>query len=118
MVVCLPGAVIAISQEFIPTDFPSPFSTAVTIIGGSYRTILTSASDATHIRTVRYVHPFRTVRVGQVTDMPPERLILTLLVEYMKCVTYELEVATPLYKNQKRDKPFCYGLSLGYNHHP
>ena len=64
----LPGAVIAISQEVIPTDFLSPFRAAVTIIGGSYRTILTSASDATHIRTVRYAHPFRTVRVGQVTD--------------------------------------------------
>ena len=50
--------------------------------------------------------------------MPPEQLILTLLVEYMKCVTYELEVTIPLYRNQKRDKPFCYGLSLGYNHHP
>ena len=68
MVARLPDAVIAISQEFIPTDFLSPFSAAVTIIGGSYRTILTSASDATHIRTVRYAHPFRTVRVGQVTD--------------------------------------------------
>ena len=64
----LPDAVIAISQEFIPTDFLSPFRAAVTIIGGSYRTILTSASDATHIRTVRYAHPFRTVRVGLVTD--------------------------------------------------
>lgn len=50
--------------------------------------------------------------------MPPERLILTLLVEYMKYVTYEIEVTIPLYRNQKRDKPFCYGLSLGYNHHP
>lgn len=68
MVARLPDAVIAISQEFIPTDFLSPFRAAVTIIGGSYRTILTSASDATHIRTARYVHPFRTVRVGQVTD--------------------------------------------------
>lgn len=68
MVARLPDAVIAISQEFIPTDFLSPFRAAVTIIGGSYRTILTSASDATHIRTVRYEHPFRTVRVDQVTD--------------------------------------------------
>lgn len=68
MVARLPDAVIAISQEVIPTDFLSPFSAAVTIIGSSYRTILTSASDATHIRTVRYAHPFRTVRVDQVTD--------------------------------------------------
>ena len=68
MVARLPGTVMVISQEVIPTDFLSPFSAAVTIIGGSYRTILTSASDATHIRTVRYAHPFRTVRVDQVTD--------------------------------------------------
>ena len=108
MVARLPDAVIAISQEFIPTDFLSPFRAAVTIIGGSYRTILTSASDATHIRTASAKSP----------TMPPELLILTLLVEYMKCVTYELEVTIPLYRNQKRDKPFCYGLSLGYNHHP
>lgn len=64
----LPGAVIAISQEVIPTDFLSPFRAAVTIIGGSYRTILTSASDVTHIRTIRYAHPFRTVRVDQITN--------------------------------------------------
>ena len=68
MVARLPGAVMPISLEVIPTDFLSPFRAAVTIIGGSYRTILISASDATHIRTVRYAHPFRTVRVGQVTD--------------------------------------------------
>ena len=37
MVARLPGAVIAISQEFIPTDFLSPFRAAVTIIGGSYQ---------------------------------------------------------------------------------
>lgn len=43
--------------------------------------------------------------------MPPERLILTLLVEYMKCVTYELEVATPLYRNQK-------GISLSVTAYP
>ena len=35
MVARLSGAVIAISQEFLPTDFLSPFSAAVTIIGGS-----------------------------------------------------------------------------------
>ena len=68
MVARLPGAVMVISQEVIPTDFLSPLSAAVTITGGSYRTILTSASDVTHIRTVRYVHPFRTVRVSQPTD--------------------------------------------------
>ena len=37
MVARLSGAVIAISQEVIPTDFLSPFSAAVTIIGGSYQ---------------------------------------------------------------------------------
>ena len=111
MVARLPDAVIAISQEVIPTDFLSPFSAAVAIIGGSYRTILTSASNATHIRFGRYAST-------KSPTMPPEQLILTLLVEYMKCVTYELEVTIPLYRNQKRDKPFCYGLSLGYNHHP
>lgn len=68
MVARLPGAVMPISLEVIPTDFLIPFRAAVTITGGSYRTILTSASDVTHIRTVRYVHPFRTVRVDQVTD--------------------------------------------------
>ena len=46
MVARLPDAVIAISQEVIPTDFLSPFRAAVTIIGGSYRTL----------------------RVGQITD--------------------------------------------------
>lgn len=43
--------------------------------------------------------------------MPPEQLILTLLVEYMKCVTYELEVTIPLYRNQK-------GISLSVTAYP
>lgn len=118
MVARLPDAVMPISLEVIPTDFLSPFRAAVTIIGGSYRTILTSASDVTHIRTVRYAHPFRTVRVGQVTDHASRTAHPGTVVEYMKCVTYELEVTITLYRNQKRDKPFCYGLSLEYNHHP
>ncbi len=75
MVARLPDAVIAISQEFIPTDFLSPFSAAVTIIGGSYRTILTSASDATHIRIGRHAHPYRPIRasVSDGTRRPSHR---------------------------------------------
>ena len=37
MVARLPDAVIAISQEVIPTDFLSPFRAAVTIIGGQLK---------------------------------------------------------------------------------
>lgn len=37
---------------------------AGTIIVGSYRTILASASDGTSIRIGRHVHPYRPIRVG------------------------------------------------------
>lgn len=83
MVARLPGTVMVISQEVIPTDFLSPFSAAVTIIGDSYRTLRTSVPSDTRIRFGRYAS-------AKSPTMPPERLILTLLVEYMKCVTYEL----------------------------